>query len=64
MLNLTTPKSLRQATGEELLLMTLFGSEKLKPRIDHELDRRSLADVVISHAAMPSPFTVMPEYAA
>ena len=44
----TTPNTmkgtdLRRASGEELLMLAVFGTPSLKPKIDDELDRRALA---------------------
>jgi len=41
--NTTKGQKLRQASGEELLMLAIFGPADLKPRIDNELDRRALA---------------------
>jgi hypothetical protein len=39
----TLGQDIRHASGEELLLLAVFGSPKLKTRIDRELDRRAVA---------------------
>ena len=36
-----TEKQLRRATGQELLLLAVFGDQQLAWRIDDELDRRA-----------------------
>ena len=65
MLNSSTQTLLRHASGEELLLLAVLGPSYLKPKIDRELDRRALTDVVTSHAVLPNPFfTATSGYAA
>jgi hypothetical protein len=64
MLNLTTQISLRQATGEELLMLAIFGSEDLKPQIDNELDRRAMTGVAGGRGVVPNPVAMFSGYAA
>ena len=42
-LNAPIGQSLRQLSGEQLLLLAVLGSGSLKPKIDRELDRRAVA---------------------
>ena len=37
----TSSRSLQHATGEQLLLMAVFGSQQTRRVIDRELDRRA-----------------------
>lgn len=46
-------KNLKKLSGEQLLLMAVFGSQTLKPKIDRELDRRALTDTLGTQATMP-----------
>ncbi len=64
MLNSSTRKSLRQASGEELLLLAILGPSNMKPKIDRELDRRALADVVTHSAILPAAFVPTAGHAA
>ena len=64
MLNYTTQKSLRHASGEELLLLAVLGPAHMKPKIDKELDRRAMSDNLADGAALADPFTKPPVYAA
>ncbi|MEM9295388.1 MAG: hypothetical protein AAGA57_06265 [Planctomycetota bacterium] len=47
----TKPQSIRQATGEQLLLMSIFGHADNQQRIDQELDRRARQGVTRRHPA-------------
>ena len=61
MLTTNHTQNLRKASGEELLLLAILGSPKLKARIDRELDRRAMADTVAPQTMMPvmhTAFTV------
>lgn len=42
MLNRNQSQHIRRASGEELLLLAVLGSEDTKGRIDRELDRRAI----------------------
>jgi hypothetical protein len=41
--------SLRAASGEQLLLLAVLSQGRIKPRIDRELDRRSVQQRVNRH---------------
>ena len=67
MLTLNGTQSLRKMSGEELLVQAIFGSSRLKERIDRELDRRTRADTTdvcgeVLHTA--TPFSSFSGYAA
>lgn len=56
MLTNNQTRNLRQASGEELLLLAIFASTGMKTKIDRELDRRAFADTaggqgVLLHSA-------------
>lgn len=43
----------RAMRGEELLLLRVFGGDRLRTHIDHELDRRSLRVAWSEHRKQP-----------
>ena len=45
--NIGVARDLRAASGEELLVMAIFGSSAKKQKIDRELDRRALMHSVL-----------------
>ncbi len=63
-LNTNSTRNLRQASGEELLMLAVFGSPGLKPRIDQELDRRALSDIAGGQGVVPQPSSTFSGYAA
>jgi len=63
-LNNNQARNLRQASGEELLMLAVFGNPGLKPRIDRELDRRALSDIAGGQGVVPHPATAFSTYAA
>jgi hypothetical protein len=50
--NTNAVRDLRGASGEELLLMAIFGPKNTKQTIDRELDRRSLMCSVLGGGAL------------
>ena len=63
-LNTNQTRNLRQASGEELLLLAVFGNPGLKPRIDRELDRRALSDIAGGQGVVPHPANSFAGHAA
>ncbi len=53
MFNTQTTQNLRHASGEQLLMLAVFGPQTLKSKIDRELDRRALADSLGIQITMP-----------
>jgi hypothetical protein len=60
----TKGQNLRQASGEELLLLAVLGPSSLKPRIDQELDRRALAGITGGVNVMIRPISMISGRAA
>lgn len=44
----TNRRNLSKASGEELLLLAIFGPSSMKAKIDRELDRRATRDTANS----------------
>ena len=63
-LNNNTGQNLRQASGEELLLLAVLGNAHLKPLIDSELDRRARTGIAGGQGVVPHPAPVFSGYAA
>jgi len=57
-------QNLRQASGEELLLLAVLGSANLKPQIDNELDRRARAGTAGGRGVVPHPAAIYAGHAA
>ncbi len=51
----TGQNNLRQTSGEQLLLLAVFGPSYLKRQIDQELDRRALTGVAGGKGVVPHP---------
>ncbi len=62
-LNNTNGQNLRQASGEELLLLAVLGHAHLKPQIDSELDRRARTGVAGGRGVVPHPTPIYSGYA-
>jgi hypothetical protein len=54
----TGQRNLRETSGEELLLLAVFGPAYLKHQIDHELDRRALTGIAGGTGVVPQPAAV------
>tara|TARA_R110002111_G_scaffold171056_4_gene236697 strand:- start:600 stop:803 length:204 start_codon:yes stop_codon:yes gene_type:complete len=52
MLTNNQTRNLRQASGEELLMLAIFGGDQVRDSINRELDRRAHAEAVTPHAVM------------
>jgi hypothetical protein len=64
-LSLTTTShrpNLRKASGEQLLLLAVFGPKNLKQKIDDELDRRALSVAAGGTGVVPHPATMFSSY--
>ena len=59
----TRTQNLRKASGEELLMLAVFGRPQLKSQIDRELDRRAMSDIAGGQGVVPHP-VMMQGYAA
>ncbi len=53
MLTTNHTQNLKKLSGEQLLLMAVFGSRQTRGGIDRELDRRALADTLGTQTTMP-----------
>ena len=63
-LEMTTGQNLRQTSGEQLLLLAVFGPSYLKHQIDHELDRRALTGIAGGRGVVPQPIPMFSGHAA
>ena len=64
MLTTTATQDLDHKSGEELLLLAIFGPQRMKPRIDRELDRRALSATAGGTGLVPHPSQLNVTYAA
>ncbi len=64
LLNINSGQNLRQASGEELLLLAVLGNSHIKPQIDRELDRRARTGVAGGQGVVPHPAPIFSGHAA
>lgn len=64
LLKTTTGQNLRRASGEQLLLLAVFGPSYLKHQIDQELDRRALTGIAGGRGVVPQPTSMFSGHAA